>query len=182
MESSETLKEYLEKASSLIEEVFRHPPTVSAAVVKGLDFEGTGPDEEGIPVSFPAISIEDLWYAHPTEVGDIKGSSWRLEKIDPEDGLLLEIGEWDTFDEALFQIIVSISAQFAYEILEGGEVMPDAVVTVHREGMDITVAFIGDTLEAIDEDGNPIELTEEEATAAQELVNAGVNEMGVEIH
>jgi len=183
MEANTSLNEYLEKTSQLIREVFCHPPKVTLSEIQGFDYEGTSPEEEGVPVSFSAISVVGLWYAHPLNREDIATSAWRLDKIDPEDGMLVGIGEWDTFEETLFQIIVSIAAQFAHEALhlEEDEV-PDAVITIHREGMDITVAFAGEILEAIDEDGHPVELSEAEKEAVVELINAGVNEMGMEVH
>lgn len=184
MEANTSLNEYLEKTSQLIKEVFSHPPKVTLSEIQGFDYEGAGPEEEGTPVSFSAISVVGLWYAHPLDRENIASSAWRLDKIDPEDGMLVEIGEWDTFEETLFQIIVSIAAQFAHEALhlEEEEGVPDAVITIHRDGMDITVAFAGEILEAIDEDGHPVELTETEKEAVAELINAGVNEMGMEVH
>ena len=112
MEANTSLNEYLEKTSQLIREVFCHPPKVTLSEIQGFDYEGTSPEEEGVPVSFSAISVVGLWYAHPLNREDIATSAWRLDKIDPEDGMLVGIGEWDTFEETLFQIIVSIAAQF----------------------------------------------------------------------
>jgi hypothetical protein len=178
MEANGPLKEYLNRVSEHLRAIYTEAPTVEESTVEGFDYEGDHPDEEGDPVCFPAISIEGLWYAHPTNVEDIENSSWRLEKIDPGEHLLLEVGEWETFDAILFQIIVSVAAQMAYEMIEGGP-DPDAVITIHRDNEDITVASSNGNLEALGEDGRSIELTPKEVKVALELINDGVNEMGI---
>ena len=179
MESNGPLKEYLNRVNDHLRAIYAEAPTVEASTVEGFDYEGTHPEEEGTPVSFPAISIEGLWYAHPTNVEDIENSSWRLEKIDPGEHLLLEVGEWESFDGILFQIIVSVAAQMAYEMIEGEPVDPDAVITIHRDNEDITVASTNGSLEALGEDGSSRELTPKEIKVALELIANGVNEKGI---
>jgi len=179
MEANGPLKKYLDRTSEHLRAIYTEAPTVEESTVEGFDYEGNHPDEEGTSVCFPAISIEGLWYAHPTNVEDIENSSWRLEKIDPGEHLLLEVGEWESFDGILFQIIVSVAAQMAYEMIEGVPT-PDAVITIHRDNEDITIASTKGKLEALGEDGRSIELTPEEIKVAQEMIENEVNEMGVE--
>lgn len=179
MEANGPLKKYLDRTSEHLRAIYVEAPTVEESTVEGFDYEGNHQDEKGTPVCFPAISIEGLWYAHPTNVEDIDNSSWRLEKIDPGEHLLLEVGEWETFDAILFQIIVSVAAQMAYGMIEGEPVVPDAVVTIHRDKEDLTVSLTNGEWEALGEDGRIVELTPEEIEAATQLIESGTNEMGI---